>query len=77
VARPASTNSFQFGVAQSGGGLQFNWPSDHTGWRLLVNTNNLADPNAWTPIPNTEATNSYWSPFAPSQSNAFYRLVYP
>jgi hypothetical protein len=77
VARPASTNSFQFGVAQSGDGLQFNWPSDHTGWRLLVNTNNLADPNAWTPIPNSEATNSYWSPFAPSQSNAFYRLVYP
>jgi hypothetical protein len=78
VARPASTAVPTLGCNPgAGGGLQFNWPMDHTGWRLLMNTNGLNLSNAWVAVSNTISTNQILIPFDPTQSNVFFRLVYP
>ncbi|HLP78566.1 MAG TPA: LamG-like jellyroll fold domain-containing protein, partial [Candidatus Paceibacterota bacterium] len=57
----------------SSGQLQFNWPGDHTGWRLQMNTD-LSTTN-WQDVPGTEEANAVSIP--PTNSNAFFRLVYP
>ncbi|TAL01130.1 MAG: hypothetical protein EPO07_08785, partial [Verrucomicrobia bacterium] len=57
----------------SGGELQFNWPADHTGWRLQMSTN-LSTTN-WQDVPDSDAANSVSIPF--TNRNAFFRLVYP
>jgi hypothetical protein len=81
VARPASTTppTTSFNLVNNGGqnGIQFNWPSDHTGWRLVMNTNGLASSGAWVTVPESAATNQVWLPINPSQSNVFFQLVYP
>jgi hypothetical protein len=81
IARPASIipQPISFNLINSGGqnGIQLNWPSDHIGWRLMANTNNLGNPSAWFAIPNSAATNQMWLPFDPAQTSAFFRLIYP
>ena len=81
VARPASTvpPAINFSLASNGGqnGIQFNWPSDHVGWRLLMNVNGLDSAGFWFPVPNSATTNQLWLPFDPAQSNVFFQLVYP
>ena len=79
VARPASTTVIPLSVSISADSpnLQFNWPSDHTGWRLMMNVNDLADPNAWTTMPNSAATNQVWFPLDQTQTNVFFRMVFP
>ena len=64
------------------GRLNLNWPADHTGWRLLMQTGHLnlgfsRNTNDWNTIAGStliSATN-----FLINQSNVseFYRLVYP
>ena len=66
----------------SGTNLTFSWPADHTGWRLLVQTNHLAnglssDTNDWGTVANSQQTNQMVVPTSPSQPVEFYRLVYP
>lgn len=81
AARPASTLPPLVGFSLVNNGLQngirFNWPADHTGWRLLMNTNGLGNPNAWFAVANSSATNQIWLPLDPTQSNVFFRLVFP
>jgi hypothetical protein len=79
VARPASTTVIPLSYNLNAGSLnlQFNWPSDHIGWRLMMNVNNLADPTAWMTVPNSAATNQMWFPFDPTQTNVFFRMVFP
>ncbi len=79
VAYPASTAIPSIGVnpvnnaGQSG--IQINWAGDHTGWRLLMNTNGLSGTN-WFAIPSSDTTNQIWLPLVPAQ-NVFFQLVYP
>ena len=77
VARPASVTVLPVSYSLSNNGLQFNWPSDHTGWRLLMNTNSLESSGTWVAVPNSAATNQMWLPFDPTLGNVFFRLVYP
>lgn len=81
VARPASTvpQPISGSFVNVGGqnGIQFHWAADHTGWRLVMNTNGLDDPSAWSTIPNSAATNQVWLPYDPAQSSVFFRLIYP
>lgn len=56
-------------------GIILNWASDHTGWRLLMNTNGLASPN-WLTVPNSLLTNQVWLPYSSAQG-VFFQLVYP
>ncbi|HEY1789796.1 MAG TPA: glycosyl hydrolase, partial [Verrucomicrobiae bacterium] len=79
TAYPASTAAVAMGVqtvyngAQNG--FQISWPGDHIGWRLLMNTNGLANPN-WVAVPDSTATNQVWIPLNFGQ-NVFFELVYP
>ena len=80
VARPASNDSqpVNFYLASNGAknGIQFNWATDHIGWRLMINTNNLSQPN-WIAVTNSETTNQMRLPMDTSQAGVFFRLVYP
>jgi hypothetical protein len=58
-------------------GVKFDWPADHTGWRLTMNTNGLGLPNAWFTVPNSAATNQIWLQLVPTQESVFFRLVFP
>ena len=79
AAYPASTTPPMIGFNSSNNsgqnGIQLNWPGDHTGWRLLINTNGLASAN-WITVPNSWITNQFWLPYGLSQG-AFFQLVYP
>ena len=57
----------------SGGELQFNWPGDHTGWRLQMSTD-LSTTN-WQDVPGSDAANYISLPA--TNVNAYFRLVYP
>jgi autotransporter-associated beta strand protein len=66
----------------SGTNLMLSWPSDHTGWRLLIQTNHLANglsvnSNDWTTVANSSSTNAVTVPLNPALPDEFYRLIYP
>jgi autotransporter-associated beta strand protein len=65
-----------------GTNLSLSWPSDRTGWRLLVQTNNLtngisASTNDWGTVPASPQTNQVLLPLDPALPLEFYRLIYP
>jgi autotransporter-associated beta strand protein len=72
-----STTTPPLSFGATNGLLQFNWPSDHTGWRLLMNTN-LAGSN-WTDVSSNlvTLTNQINLPVVVTNGSVFYRLVYP
>jgi autotransporter-associated beta strand protein len=66
----------------SGGNLNLSWPTDHIGWRLLVQTNALnvglvTNSTAWTAWPNSENVNSVSIPLDSANGTVFYKMVYP
>jgi autotransporter-associated beta strand protein len=66
----------------SGGTLVLNWPAGHTGWRLLVQTNHLAqgissNSNDWGTVSGSANTNQVILNLGPAVPAEFYRLVYP
>jgi hypothetical protein len=79
AAYPAATTPVSIGVSTSvsGGqnGIQVNWAGDHTGWRLLMNTNGLLCTN-WIAVANSAVTNQMRFPFS-SPKTVFFRLIYP
>ena len=77
-----NTNSPVLTNGVSGGVLTLSWPTDHTGWRLLVQTNNLAtgvssNTNDWMTVVGSAATNQVALPVDVTKPTEFYRLVYP
>jgi len=75
-----SATNLTFSV--SGGNLNVSWPADHTGWRLLVQTNhlnlgvsqNIAD---FATVPGSAVTNQVSLPINGGVSVEYYRLAYP
>jgi hypothetical protein len=66
----------------SGTNLNLTWPLDHTGWRLLSQTNNLANgislkTNDWDTVANSASTNQITIPIIRTNKAGFYRLIYP
>ena len=61
------------------GSLVLSWPSDHTGWRLQAQTNNLATGlgTNWFNVPNSAAPNSLTLPIDSNNDGVFFRLTYP
>jgi len=64
------------------GTLNLTWPADHLGYRLLMQTNNLnlgvsVNPNDWTTVPGSTATNAASLSIPITNFNEYYRLVYP
>ncbi len=75
-AHPVSTAVVPISFAINGGQLQLNWPADHLGWRLEMQTNSLSSSASWITVPNSTATNEISMPINPG-GNAFFRLSYP
>ena len=66
----------------SGTNLNLSWPADHTGWRLQIQTNHLANgvsgnTNDWGTVSGSTGTNQIIAPIDPTKPAEFYRLVYP
>ena len=62
-----------------GGAIQFSWPTDHTGWRLETQTNNLGvglNTNWFTVAGSTNA-NQISIPIGQTNGSVFFRLAYP
>jgi hypothetical protein len=69
-------------VTVSGNVLQLSWPADHTGWRLLVQTNNLAEgislnTNDWMTVPGSTEVDQTNITIEPTNKTEFYKLAYP
>ncbi len=63
----------------SGSTLTLSWPTDHIGWHLQAQTNNLSTglTGSWIDISGTDTSNSYNATIDPANGTVFYRLVYP
>jgi autotransporter-associated beta strand protein len=62
--------------------MKLNWPLDHLGYRLLVQTNNLnkgvsGNANDWATVPGSTATNTASISILTTNGDEYYRLVYP
>ena len=82
VVPTVNTATTNISAVISGGNLNLSWPVDHTGWRLLVQTNNLSlgvssNANDWGTVSGSAATNQVAVPLDVTKATEFYRLVYP
>jgi len=87
----SATNSFSVVVVpnilatnltslNSGGtNLTLSWPADHTGWRLLIQTNTLAKglSTNWTTYAGSAATNKEVINLTRTNGAVFFRMTYP
>lgn len=79
---PVNTTPTNIVTSVSGGTLTLSWPADHTGWRLLVQTNHLSagisvNPGDWGTVSGSAATNEVQLTIDPTKPTEFYQLVYP
>jgi hypothetical protein len=82
VVQSVNPNPTNLTALVSGSTLTLSWPPDHTGWRLLVQTNapgaglNPAS-NAWFTIPGSTFVNSVTNVMDPANGSVYYRMVFP
>jgi hypothetical protein len=78
-ARPASFIPPPLQMSLQAGQLQFTWPPDHTGWRLVAQTNsvNAGLGTNWFTVSNSTNLNQMSIPIVATNGSVFYRLVYP
>jgi hypothetical protein len=82
VVATVNTNPTSVTATVSGTVLTLSWPADHTGWRLLAQTNSPGaglnpSPSAWIYVTGSSSTDNVNIPIDPTKSTVFYRLVYP
>ena len=80
--QPSLTQPYLTNSVSGGTNLALIWPLDHTGWRLLVQTNNLqngisSNTNDWATLANSSNTNQVFTPIFITNRSEFYRMVYP
>jgi hypothetical protein len=77
--RAVSLTPPQLGFALVANQMQFNWPTDHLGWKLQVQTNPLAVGlrTNWSAVSNSSLTNQIVLPMGVTNGSVFFRLVYP
>lgn len=63
----------------AGSELELGWPSDHTGWRLQAQTNNLSEgiSTNWFDVPGSTNVNQAFIPINRANGSVFYRLISP
>lgn len=71
-----------FTSSVTGTNLTLSWAADHTGWRLLEQTNHLnlgvsSNTNDWATVNGSALTNQATIPIDPAKPGDYYRLVYP
>jgi hypothetical protein len=77
--RVVSTNAASLTFGTAANQLTLAWPADHTGWRLQVQTNHLADGlgTNWFDVQGATATNTLILPINPGDASVLFRMVYP
>ena len=78
----ASTTPFDMAYGFTGTNLTLQWPSDHIGWRLLYQTNHLAQGIStnmanWDVYPGAAFVDQTTIPVDLAKPAEFYRMVYP
>jgi len=73
-----ATNPTNLLATVSGNSLILNWPVDHTGWTLQVQTNPLSAGlgTNWIDVPGSAFVNAVTNTISPTNSSVFYRLKY-
>ena len=63
----------------TGNTLTLAWPSDHIGWRLQTQTNDLATGlgTNWLDVSGATLTNQLDFQMTPANGNVFYRMIFP
>ena len=76
--RVLSTASTNLLAQLAEGTLTLSWPSDHIGWRLQVQTNDLTTGlgTNWWDVAGATITNQMSFPISPDQGGVFYRLLF-
>jgi hypothetical protein len=61
------------------GQMEFNWPTDHIGWQLQMQTNPPAAGlgTNWSVVSGSGLTNQIYIPILPNSGSVFLRLFYP
>jgi autotransporter-associated beta strand protein len=82
VAVTVAINPTNITAKATGNNLNLSWPADHTGWRLLMQTNHLAagisaNTNDWGMVSGSANTNQVNLTIDPTKPAEFYRMVYP
>ena len=74
-----NTNPTNITATVSGGDLILQWPADHTGWTLQVQTNslNVGLNTNWSSVAGSALVNSVTNAINPENGAVFYRMVYP
>ena len=77
--RPVSLLPPPLGFARVANQMQFNWPTDHVGWKLQAQTNPLTAGlrTNWSTLSGSGATNQFSLPLTTTNASVFFRLVYP
>lgn len=65
------------GANVAGNTLTLTWPANQVGMRLETNSVSVAAPASWFTLPGSTTVNSVNLTIDPSQTNVFFRLVYP
>ena len=83
VVQTVNTLPGSIGALLVGGtNLVLSWPADHTGWRLMVQTNQTTagislNANDWGVVPGSSTTNRVTLRVNESAPAGYFRLVYP
>jgi fibronectin-binding autotransporter adhesin len=77
VVTGVATNPTNITSSVSGNALSLSWPGDHLGWTLQTNAVSVATPSAWFAYPGSASVTNVNLTIDPSQTNVFFRLVYP
>ncbi len=74
-----ATNPTNITLQVTANSLTLSWPSDHLGWRLQVQTNNLTQGlgTNWVDVLGATATNQLTIPINSASAGCFYRMVNP
>ena len=74
-----STTQPDLAISETNGVFQLSWPADHTGWRLLAqtNSNTVGLSTNWSTVTGSTNTDQITAPVPVSGQSIFYRLVYP
>lgn len=66
-------------AANAAGQSQISWSSDHTGWQLQSQTNNLATGlgTNWVNMTGSDQTNQLKMPLNSTNGSVFFRLMRP
>jgi hypothetical protein len=77
--RPVSAVAVPLTAYFTAGQLQLNWPPDHGGWRLQMQTNSPGGGlgTNWITLPGSDLINEYSAPINPASGSVFYRLLSP